>query len=145
MKRRLILLVEDNINEEYLAVRALKKSNLGSEIIVVRDGVEALDFLFCMNHYADRSRLEMPELILLDLKLQKMDGLEVLRRLRADERTRQLPIVVLSSSDEVGDIAESYKYGANSFVRKPVDFDQFMENVKQIGQYWLTLNEAPPK
>lgn len=112
---------------------------------VVRDGAEALDFLFCLGAYAGRNPREMPQVILLDLKLPKVDGLEVLRRIRADERTRLLPVVILTSSREEQDLLQSYSLGANSYVRKPVDFNQFVEAVRQLGLYWLVLNEAPPR
>jgi len=141
----MILLVEDNPNDEALTLRALKKNNIGNDVFVVRDGAEALDFLFCTCAYSDRDPREMPQMILLDLKLPKIDGLEVLRRLRADRRTRQLPIVILTSSNEEQDLIEGYKDGANSYVRKPVDFNQFVQAVRQLGLYWLVLNEAPPR
>ena len=140
----MILLVEDNADDELLTLRALKKNNIGNNVFVVRDGAEALDFLFCTNVYADRDPHEMPQLILLDIKLPKIDGLEVLRRLRADERTRLLPVVMLTSSNEERDLIEGYKSGANSYLRKPVDFTQFMEYIRELGLYWLKLNEAPP-
>lgn len=145
MKNTMILLVEDNPQEVDLTLRALKKNHIGNKVIVARDGVEALDFLFCTNAYADRNPEEMPRLLLLDLKLPKIDGLEVLRRIRADERTHLLPVVILTSSDEEKDLLESYEIGANSYLRKPVDFTQFEEYVKQLSLYWLVLNEAPPK
>jgi len=145
MEDRMILLVEDNPDDEALTLRALKKNNIGNKVFVVRDGAEALDFLFCTGAYADRDPREMPQMILLDLQLPKIDGLEVLRRLRADERTRQLPIVILTSSNEEQDLIEGYKNGANSYVRKPVDFIQFVEAVRQLGLYWLVLNKAPPR
>jgi len=145
MKKTMILLVEDNRNEVDLTLRALKKNNIGNRVFVAGDGVEALDFLFCTNTYADRDPYDTPRLILLDLKLPKMNGLEVMRRIRADERTRLLPVVILTSSNEEQDMLESYKSGANSYIRKPVDFTQFEEYVKQLGLYWLVLNEAPPK
>ena len=144
MDDKMILLVEDNPDDEALTLRALKKHNVGNKVFVVRDGVEALDFLFCTGAYADRDPYDMPQVILLDLKLPKVDGLEVLRRLRADERTSLLPVVILTSSNEERDMIEGYKYGANSYVRKPVDFNQFIEAVRNLGLYWLVLNEAPP-
>jgi two-component system, response regulator len=144
MKYATILLVEDNPDDELLTLRALKKSNIGNKITVVRDGVEALDYLFCTNSYADRDPHDQPQLILLDIKLPKVDGLEVLRRIRADERTRLLPVVILTSSKEQQDLIEGYRGGANSFVRKPVDFNQFAEAIRELGIYWLVLNEAPP-
>ena len=140
----MILVVEDNPDDEALTLRALKKNNIGNEVFVVRDGAEALDFLFCTGAYADRDPREMPQMILLDLKLPKIDGLEVLRRIRADKRTRLLPIVILTSSNEEQDLIEGYKNGANSYIRKPVDFNQFVEAVRQLSLYWLVLNEAPP-
>ena len=141
----MILLVEDNADDELLTLRALKKNNIGNNVFVVRDGAEALDFLFCTNVYADRDPHDLPRLILLDFKLPKMDGPEVLRRLRADERTRLLPVVMLTSSNEERDLIEGYKSGANSYLRKPIDFTQFMEYIRELGLYWLKLNEAPPQ
>ena len=145
MEDKMILLVEDNPDDEALTLRALKKSHIGNEIFVVRDGAEALDFLFCTGTYAERDPREVPEMILLDLKLPKVDGLEVLRRIRADERTRLLPVVILTSSNEEQDLLEGYKKGANSYIRKPVDFNQFAEAIRQLGLYWLVLNEPPPQ
>ena len=139
-----ILLVEDNPDDEILMLRELKKQNVANKIDVARDGVEALDYLFCTGSYADRDPNAAPTLVMLDLKLPKVDGLEVLRRIRADERTKVLPVVVMTSSDEERDIAESYSRGANSYVRKPVNFDQFKEAVRQLHLYWLLLNEPPP-
>jgi two-component system, response regulator len=141
----MILLVEDNPDDEALTIRALKKNNIGNRLVIVHDGVEAIDFLFCTGAYADRDPREAPQLILLDLKLPKLDGLEVLKRIRADERTALLPVVVLTSSKEEQDLLRSYKLGANSYVRKPVDFSQFLDAVRQLGLYWLVINEAPPK
>ena len=143
MDKKSILLVEDNPDDEILTVRALKKNNILNDIIVVRDGVEALDYLFGAGSYADRDMTVMPQLILLDLKLPKIDGLEVLRRVRGNEKTRLLPVVVLTSSSEEQDMIESYSLGANSYIRKPVDFNQFSEAVKNLGLYWLVLNESP--
>lgn len=140
-----ILLVEDNPDDEALALRALKKSRIGNKIVVTRDGAEALDYIFGTGPYSDRDTSEMPQIILLDLKLPKIDGLEVLRRIRTDERTLLIPVAVLTSSNEEKDIVESYKLGANSYIRKPVDFEQFAESVRQLGLYWLVLNEAPPR
>jgi CheY-like chemotaxis protein len=137
-----ILLVEDDPDDEALAVRALKQQRITNDIVVVRDGVEALDFLFCTGAYAARDP-EPPFVVLLDLKLPKLDGLEVLCRLRADDRTRFVPVVVLTSSDEEQDIMRGYSLGANSYVRKPIDFSQFSEAVRQLGLYWLLLNEVP--
>lgn len=145
MKNATILLVEDNADDEALTLRALQKSNIGNKVIVVRDGVEALDFLFCRNVYAERDPGDMPQLILLDLKLPKLDGLEVLRRLRSEGRTRLLPVVILTSSTEEQDLIEGYKSRVNSYIRKPVDFTQFVETVRELGLYWLGLNEAPPR
>ena len=138
-----ILLVEDNPDDEVLTRRALKKNNIGNEVVVARDGAEALDYLFGMGTYEGRDMSEMPQVVLLDLKLPKVDGLEVLRRLRADERTRLLPVVILTSSGEQQDLVDGYGYGANSYIRKPVDFAQFVEAVRQLGLYWLVLNETP--
>ena len=145
MEDKMILLVEDNPDDEALTLRALKKSHIGNEIFVVRDGAEALDFLFCTGAYADRDNREMPHMILLDLKLPKVDGLEVLRRIRADERTRLLAVVILTSSNEEQDLLEGYKKGANSYIRKPVDFNHFADAIRQLGLYWLVLNEPPPQ
>jgi CheY-like chemotaxis protein len=143
MEGKLILLVEDNPDDEALTLRAFKKNNIGNEVVVARDGVEALDFLFGTGSYAGRDTRIMPQMILLDLKLPKIDGLEVLRRIRADERTRFLPVVILTTSKEEQDLIHSYSLGANSYVRKPVDFDQFSQAILQLGLYWLVLNEAP--
>ncbi len=144
MSSNVILLVEDNADDVELALRAFKKSNIQNEIIVVDDGVVALDYLFATGRYVDR-KPGLPEVVLLDLKLPKLDGLEVLRRLRADERTKRLPVVVLTSSSEDQDILRSYDLGANSYVRKPVDFGQFVEAARQLGLYWLVLNQRPPE
>ena len=141
----MILLVEDNPDDEALTLRALKKNNIMNEVVVAHDGVEALDYLFGKGVYADRDMSVMPNLILLDLKLPKMDGLEVLRHLRADERTKILPVVILTSSKEEQDLINGYSLGANSYVRKPVDFSQFSEAVRQLGLYWFVLNESPPR
>ena len=145
MTNKNILLVEDNPDDEALAIRALKKSNMINDIAVARDGAEALDYLFCTGQYKDRDANDMPALILLDLKLPKIDGLEVLRRLREDDRTKNLSIVALTSSSEEQDLIDSYDLHVNSYVRKPVDFNQFTEAVAQVGLYWLVLNEPPPK
>ena len=145
MKNATILLVEDNPDDEILTLRALKKNNIGNEVHIARDGVEALDFLFCQNQHADRDPHDMPQLILLDIKLPKIDGLEVLRRIREDERTSLLPVVILTSSREQQDLVEAYRNRANSYMRKPVDFAQFAESVQQLGLYWLVLNQAPPR
>jgi two-component system, response regulator len=144
MRGSVILLVEDNPDDELLTLRALKKNNFTNEVVVARDGVEALDYLFATGEYAGRDASVMPQLILLDLKLPKVDGLEVLRRLRSDERTRLLPVVILTSSKELEDMLDSYGSGANSYVRKPVNFEQFVWAVEQLNLYWLGLNEAPP-
>lgn len=144
MDDKMILLVEDNPDDEALTLRALKKNNIKNQVFVVRDGAEALDFLFSKGAYANRDPQDMPQLTLLDLNLPKVDGLEVLRRLRADERTRLLPVVILTSSNEEQDLIEGYKLGANSYVRKPVDFNQFVEAVRNLGLYWLVLNETLP-
>ena len=144
MAEKIILLVEDNPDDEALTLRALKKNNILNEVIVARDGVEALDYLFGTGKYAGRDLSNMPQVILLDLKLPKIDGMEVLRRIRADERTKLLPIVILTSSKEERDLINGYKLGANSYIRKPVDFDQFREAIKQLKLYWLVLNEPPP-
>ena len=144
MEDRMILIVEDNPDDEALTMRALKKNNIGNHVVVVRDGAEALEFLFCTGAYASRDPNDMPQVTLLDLKLPKVDGLEVLKRIRADERTNLLPVVILTSSKEEQDLIGSYEYGANSFMRKPVDFDQFADSVHQLGLYWLVLNEVPP-
>jgi two-component system response regulator len=140
----MILLVEDNPDDEALTLRALRKANVGNDVVVVRDGAETLDFLFGTGAHAGRDTSVMPQVVLLDLKLPKIDGLEVLRRLRADERTKVLPIVILTSSDEEQDRIRGYALGANSYVRKPVDFSQFAEAVRQLGLYWLVLNQPPP-
>ena len=140
---KMILLVEDNPDDEMLTIRALKKNNILNEVVVARDGVEALNFLFAEGEHADRDIGQQPQVILLDLKLPKIDGLDVLKRIRADERTRLLPVVILTTSNEQRDIIASYELGANSYIRKPVDFDQFMEAVRQLGLYWLVLNEMP--
>ena len=145
MQHKMILLVEDNPDDEALTLRALKKNNIGNELVVVRDGAEALDFIFCKGAYAERNPRDMPQVILLDLKLPKIDGLEVLRRIRADESTKLLPVVILTSSKEEQDRLTGYSLGANSYVQKPVDFDQFIGAVRQLGLYWLVLNEAPPR
>jgi len=141
---RVILLVEDNPRDEELTLRALRNSNVLNPMVVARDGAEALDYLFARGAYADRSATALPQLVLLDLKLPKVDGLEVLEALRADERTRLLPVVILTSSVEEQDLIRGYSLGANSYVRKPVDFVQFIEAVRQLGLYWLILNEIAP-
>jgi two-component system response regulator len=143
MDGKIILIVEDNPDDEMLILRALKAGNIVNEVVVARDGAEALDYLFGTGAFADRDTRVMPQVTLLDLKLPKIDGLDVLRRLRADERTKTLPVVILTSSDEERDIIESYGLGANSYIRKPVAFSQFGEAVRQLGLYWLVLNEPP--
>lgn len=145
MENKLILLVEDNPDDEALTLRALKKNNIANQVVVARDGVEALDYLFGTGAHAGRDMSVMPQVILLDLKLPKVDGFEVLRRLRADERTKLLPVVILTTSNEEKDRLTGYGLGANSFVRKPVEFGQFIEGVRQLGLYWLILNEAAPR
>ena len=145
MENTKVLLVEDDQEDAVLTLRALKKHNMENKVYVVRDGLEALDFLFCTNRYAKRDPQDMPELILLDMELPKISGLEVLRRLRADHRTERLPIVILSSSNEEQSVVESYKSGANSYVHKPTDFAQFMESVQRLSSYWLASNTAPPE
>jgi CheY-like chemotaxis protein len=144
MDDRIILLVEDNADDEALTLRALRKNNIKNEVIVAHDGVEALDYLFGTGSYQGRDVNILPQVTLLDLKLPKIDGLEVLRRLRADPRTKLLPVVILTSSNEEQDRLAGYDLGANSYVRKPVDFNQFIDAVRQLGLYWLILNEAPP-
>lgn len=139
-----MLLVEDNRDDEALTLRALKKNNIKNEVFVARDGVEALDFLFCEGVHANRDSRKMPDVVLLDLKLPKVDGFEVLRRMRSDERTKLLPVVILTSSNEERDRISGYGLGANSYVRKPVEFEEFIEAVKQLGLYWLILNQKPP-
>jgi two-component system response regulator len=144
MHDKVILLVEDNPDDEALTLRALKKNNIRNAVVVARDGAEALDYLFGTGASAGREAPELPQVVLLDLKLPKVDGLEVLRRLRAHPRTRLLPVVILTSSKEERDLVNGYALGANSYVRKPVDFAEFTEAVRQLGLYWLILNEPPP-
>ena len=144
MHTKMILLVEDNQDDEELALLAFRKSNVANEVVVARDGAEALDYLFGTGAYAGRDTHVLPQVVLLDLKLPKIDGLEVLKRLRDNPRTKRLPVVVLTSSREDQDLIESYDLGANSYVRKPVDFARFAEAVRQLQMYWLVLNEAPP-
>ncbi|MBI2843288.1 MAG: response regulator [Armatimonadetes bacterium] len=141
---QIILLVEDNPDDIDLTLRALKKGNITNEVVVARDGTEALDYLFGTGQYAGRDTGEVPAVVLLDLKLPKIDGMEVLRRLRSDQNTRLLPVVILTSSKEEDDVARGYSLGANSYIHKPVDFDQFVEAARQLGLYWLVLNEPPP-
>ena len=142
-KKPTILLVEDNADDELLARRALKKNNIANDLEVVRDGAEALDYLFCKGDFAERDPGEVPQVIFLDLKLPKVDGLSVLEEIRGNDRTKMIPVVVLTSSDEEQDLVESYSLGANSYVRKPVDFDEFIEAVRQLGLYWLIINQTP--
>jgi CheY-like chemotaxis protein len=145
MSEQEILLVEDNANDEELTLRALRRSNIANPVTVVRDGAAALDYLFSRGAYADREAQAMPALVLLDLKLPKVGGLDVLRAIRADPRTQLLPVVILTSSKEDQDLLAGYASGANSYVVKPVDFTQFADAVRQLGMYWLVLNEQPPK
>jgi two-component system response regulator len=145
MTPKTILLVEDNPSDIALTRRALEKSRVANPMHVVEDGQEALDYLFCEGAYANRDKDELPALILLDLQLPKIGGLTVLERVRSDHRTRRVPIVVLTSSNEEQDLATSYDKGVNSYIRKPVSFDQFVSAISQLGVYWLILNEQPPK
>lgn len=142
MESKTILLVEDNPDDEALMLRALKKNRIANEVVVARDGAEALDYLFATGQFEGRDAGEAPQLVLLDLKLPKINGLEVLQRLREDHRTKYVPVVVLTSSSEDRDIIRSYDLGANSFVQKPVDFNEFMEATRQLGSYWLIINKA---
>ncbi|MFP4248809.1 MAG: response regulator [Armatimonadota bacterium] len=145
MAEGVILLVEDNPDDVELTLRGLRQGYIANEVIVARDGVEALDYLWCRGQWSERDVEETPAVVLLDIQLPKIDGLEVLEQIRSDARTRRLPVVMLTSSNEERDLIESYELGANSFVRKPVDFKQFAEAVKQLGLYWLVINEpAPP-
>ena len=145
MQKKTILTVEDNPDDEVLIMRALKTSNLAGEVVVARDGAEALDYLFGTGEYDDRDTDVTPQLILLDLKLPKVDGLEVLRRIRSDDRTRVLPVAVLTSSSEQEDMIESYRLGLNSYTRKSVNFDQFTESIRLVVLYWMYLNQVPPE
>ena len=140
-----ILLVEDNPDDEALTLRAFRKNNVTNDVVVARDGAEALDYLFGTGAYANRDTRTLPQVVILDLKLPKIDGLEVLRRLRAAPHTKLLPVVILTSSDEERDRLEGYDLGANSYVRKPVDFAEFLDAVRQLGLYWVLLNEPPPE
>ena len=144
MEQSVILLVEDNPDDEALTLRALKKNNIRNEVVIARDGVEAIDYLFGTGAHAGRDLSIMPQVILLDLKLPKMDGFEVLERIRSSESTQYLPVVILTTSSEDQDRIRGYDLGANSFVRKPVEFDKFIEAVRQLGLYWLILNETAP-
>lgn len=145
MTTKLVLLVEDNPDDEALTIRSLRKANVANDIDVVRDGKEAIEYLFREGDHADRDPPHMPGLVLLDLKLPKLDGIEVLQRLRADPRTRFIPVVILTSSSEDDDVVRSYESGANSYVRKPVDFSDFADAVAQLGLYWMILNEGPSR
>lgn len=145
MDSKVILLVEDNPDDEALTLRALSRAKVANEVLVARDGAEALDLLFARGAYVGRADWPLPQVVLLDLKLPKLDGLEVLKELRANERTRHLPVVVLTSSSEDRDVVESYRLGANSYIQKPVDFQQFMEAAAALGLYWLVLNRQPPR
>lgn len=144
MEDKTILLVEDNPDDEALTLRALKRNNILNEVVVARDGAEALDYLFAQGSHSSRESTRLPEVVLLDLKLPKLDGLEVLRQIRENPLTRRLAVVILTSSNEERDIITGYDLGANSYIRKPVDFNQFMEAVRQLGIYWLVLNVPPP-
>src|SRR6266850_1470147 len=144
MPNNVILLIEDNPDDEALTLRAFKKKNIANEVVVARDGVEALDYLFAKGEFKDRDANILPAVILLDLKLPKIDGLEVLKAIRADQRTRFLPVVVLTSSNEEQDVLNSYSYGCNSYIRKPVDFDNFVDAIANLGLYWLVLNQSAP-
>jgi CheY-like chemotaxis protein len=145
MNSRLILLVEDNPSDVELTKRALEKRHISNQLLVAEDGKQALDYLFAEGVHAGRDVTDLPTVVLLDLKLPKLDGLEVLRRIRADSRTKRLPVVILTSSSEEQDLAASYDLGANSYIRKPVDFAKFAEAIEYLGLYWLVLNEPPPK
>lgn len=145
MPQKYILLVEDNPDDEALTLRALKKNKVANDVVVARDGAEAVDFLFGTGTHAGRNVGDLPQIVLLDLKLPKLDGFEVLRRIRADERTRLLPVVILTSSKEERDVVQGYRDGCNSYVRKPVDFEEFVDAARQLGLYWLLLNESVPR
>lgn len=145
MNQKLILLVEDNPDDVALILRVLKKNNIFNQVVVARDGVEALDYLFASGAHHGRVLNVMPQVVLLDIKLPKLDGLEVLKRIRADDRTKRLPVVMLTSSREQQDLIVSYNSGVNSYIQKPVDFNQFVEAVQRLGLYWMVLNIAPPR
>jgi len=145
MSQPVILLVEDNADDEELTRLALDETKVANQLVVVRDGQEALDWLFCTGKYADRDPCQVPSLVLLDLKLPKVNGLEVLQCVREDAHLRRLPVVVLTSSREEQDVIRSYDLGANSFIQKPVDYEQFLNAIKQLGIYWMVLNEPPPE
>jgi two-component system response regulator len=144
MKNKTILLVEDNPDDAELTLRAFKKNKIANEVVVVNDGLEALDYLYAAGKFSERDIRNMPAVVLLDLKLPKVDGLDVLKRMREDVRTKLLPVVILTSSKEEQDVVESYRLGANSYIRKPVDFNKFVEAVLQLELYWMVLNEQPP-
>jgi len=143
MSNKFILLVEDNSDDVELTLRALRKNNIANEVVVSCDGADAMEYVTGTGRHDGRATTDRPEVVLLDLKLPKLDGLEVLRAIRADPRTRLLPVVVLTSSAEEADVIASYNFGANSFIHKPLDFDQFVEAIRQLGLYWLVLNQAP--
>ena len=143
MSGKIILLVEDNPDDVALALRALKRNNIANEVVVAGDGAEALEYLMATGKYARHATSDLPEVVLLDLKLPKVGGLEVLRAMRADPQTQMLPVVILTSSTEERDIITSYQLGANSYIRKPIDFDQFVDAIRQLGLYWLVLNQSP--
>lgn len=145
MPNKVILLIEDNPDDEELTLRAFRKNNIKNEVVVARDGAEALDYLFATGKYAGRDVTNLPQVVLLDLNLPKVSGLDVLRRIRENDRTALLPVVILTSSKEERDLVEGYRLGANSYVRKPVNFDAFVDASRQLGLYWLLLNEAPPR
>jgi two-component system response regulator len=145
MDEKLILLVEDNEDDVDLTLRALTKNNIGNRVEVARDGVEALEFLFCEGRYAGRDSSDQPQLVLLDLNMPRLGGLEVLQRIRADDRTRMIPVVILTSSREERDLVRGYSDGANSYIQKPVDFPQFTDAIRNLGLYWLVLNVSPPR
>ena len=143
MTSKTILLVEDDLDDEWLTLRALRGNNIANRISVVRDGAEALDYLFCRGSYVDRDPNDVPEMILLDLRMPNMHGLELLRLIRVDRRTSQLPVIILTSSEADEDLVDSYKFGANLFIRKPIDFGQLVEAVNQLNMSWIVLNEMP--
>ncbi len=143
MKTKAILLVEDNPDDEELIIRILRKNHISNEIIIVRDGAEALDFIFAIGKFENRDKNNNPVLIMLDINLPKIDGLEVLKRIKTNEQTKIIPVAMLTSSDEERDLIDSYKYGANSYIRKPVDFTEFQSAVQQLALYWVLLNQTP--